>query len=69
MAITDAQKKAISRYDMEHTRQYHMKLNLKTDADIIAKFATVKSMQGYVKSLVREDLKREAQEASQEVIP
>lgn len=47
-----------ARYDKAHCRTYGLKLNLETDSDIIAKLATVDSMQGYIKQLIREDIKR-----------
>lgn len=46
------------RYDREHTRQVKVKLNLKTDADILAKLETEPNMQGYIKRLIREDISR-----------
>lgn len=44
------------RYDAENTRQIKMKLNLKTDADILAKLDSVPNKQGYIKMLIRKDL-------------
>ena len=38
-------------------RRYSIKLNNKTDADIISKLGAVKNMQGYIKELIRADLK------------
>lgn len=49
---------AKDRYDKENTRPLKLKLNLKLDADIIAKLETVPSMQGYIKRLIREDIAR-----------
>lgn len=46
------------KYDNEHCRTYHMKLHLENDADIIEKLASVPSMQGYIKRLIREDIAR-----------
>jgi hypothetical protein len=43
-------------YDRGHTRRFGLKLNTKTDADIIAKLESVTSVQGYIKSLIRADL-------------
>lgn len=53
---TEARKAAVRKYDAANTRQYHLKLNLKTDADIIARFDKVDSIQGYIKALVRDDI-------------
>lgn len=44
------------RYDDNNTRSYHIKLNYKTDADIIEKLQSVPSMQGYIKELIRNDI-------------
>ena len=47
-----------ARYDAAHTTQITMKLNLKTDADILSKLDAVGSKQGYIKALIRADLER-----------
>ena len=44
------------RYDARTARRYSLKLNKSTDADIIAKLDAVKSMQGYIKALIRADI-------------
>lgn len=36
-----------------------MNLNHNTDADILRKLETVSSKQGYIKTLIREDLRKE----------
>lgn len=41
-----------------HTQRIVMKLNLNTDADILAKLASVESKQGYIKALIRKDLEQ-----------
>ena len=46
------------RYDAANTRQIKFKFNLKTDADILARLDAVPNKQGYIKKLIREDLKR-----------
>lgn len=56
--MSEAQKKASAKYDRSHTRQIMLKLNLKTDSDILAKLESVKNKQGYVKNLIRNDLKK-----------
>lgn len=47
-----------AKYDASHCKGYYLKLNLVYDADIIEKLATVESMQGYIKQLIRDDIKR-----------
>ena len=54
--LTDAKREAIARYDAKATRQIHLKLNLKTDADILEKLEKVESIQGYIKELIRKDI-------------
>ena len=48
-----------ARYDRTHTRAIRLKLNLRTDADILAKLDSVSNIQGYIKSLIRADLAKE----------
>ena len=51
-----SQKEAVRRYDKENTRQIILKLNLKTDADILDKLDAVENKQGYIKNLIRQDI-------------
>ena len=55
---SEAQKRAVRKYDATNTKQFHLKLNLTTDADIIAKFEEVENVQGYIKGLIREDIQK-----------
>lgn len=55
---TEAQIRAQRRYDARNTRQVHLKLNLRTDGDVLARLEEVPSKQGYIKRLIREDLER-----------
>ena len=55
---TQAQKRAVQKYDAANTVQVKMKLNTKTDADILAKLDRVPNKQGYIKELIRKDLHR-----------
>lgn len=45
-----------ARYDRAHTKQVVLKLNLKTDADILRQLEACGNKQGYIKALIREDL-------------
>lgn len=50
-----------ARYDAKATKRFGLKLNLKTDADVIEKLeglAKENGMQGYIKDLIKEDLHR-----------
>lgn len=55
---TEAQKRARIKYDRLNTTQVKMKLNNKTDADILGKLAAVPNKQGYIKELIRNDIQR-----------
>lgn len=55
---TEAQLKAGYKYDAENTRQVHLKLNRRTDKDVLEKLDSVPSKQGYIKELIRADLKK-----------
>ena len=59
---SEAQKRAVAKYDAKYTQQVHLKLNTKTDADILNKLKEVGNTQGYIKSLIREDIKNEEAE-------
>ena len=48
---------ARARYDAANTKQYRLKLNLKTDRDIIDRLAEVENKQGLIKDLIRQDMK------------
>lgn len=54
-----AQVRATAKYDKANTRQILLKLNLKTDADILRHLETQESMQGYIKRLIREDMAKQ----------
>ena len=57
MATTEAQKKASIKYDKANTVQKLLKLNKKTDADILD-WISGRNFQGYVKALIRDDMKK-----------
>jgi hypothetical protein len=50
--------KAQARYDKKNTVSVSLKFNKKTDADILERLDEVNSKQGYIKTLVREDMKK-----------
>lgn len=47
------------RYDANHARNYGLKLNRATDADLIAKLDSVSSVNGYIRQLIRADIEHE----------
>lgn len=64
---TEAQLKAQAAYDKENTKQVNLKLNLKTDADILCWLAEKTNVQGYIKELVRADLNKQLEDGTKNV--
>lgn len=62
MPISEATKRAVRKYDEKMTRQFNLKLNIKTDADVIKKLDSIANKQGYIKHLIRMDMIAEANE-------
>ena len=57
--ITEAQKRAMAKYDKTHTKQIKLKLHLENDKDIIEALEKVDNKQGYIKELIKKDIKPE----------
>lgn len=55
---TEAQIKSQRKYDAENTRQVNLKLNRRNDEDVLEKLDSVPSKQGYIKELIRADLRK-----------
>ena len=55
---SDARKRAVAKYDAKMTKQIKLKLNLRSDHDILERLEEVGNMQGYIKRLIREDIKK-----------
>jgi hypothetical protein len=47
------------KWDAENTKQYKLKLMLRTDQDIIEKLDSVPNRQGYLKDLIRKDIAKD----------
>ena len=60
-----AQIKAQAKYDAEHTKRISLKLNLRTDSDILKWCWRQKSIQGTIKRLIREEIAREKEKSLQ----
>lgn len=56
--VAEAQIKAQAKYDAENTRQVHLKLNRRIDRDVLEKLDSVANKQGYIKELIRADLRK-----------
>ncbi len=55
---SESQVRAQAAYDREHTVRLSLKLNIRTDKDIIQWIRSQKSMQGTIKRLIREEITR-----------
>ena len=54
-----ARIRANAKYNAKNVRQFVLKFNIKTDADIIAVLDSIEgSKQGYIRRLIREDMQR-----------
>lgn len=54
---TEAQKKAQAKYDARTAKYISLKLNIKTDADLIDLLSKQQNVQGFIKDLIRKELK------------
>lgn len=58
MAQKESTIRAVNKFNREKTKSVQVRLNLNTDADILAKLDAVDSKMGYIKRLIRKDLKK-----------
>lgn len=58
MVRSEKQKAYIEAWQKEHIRRVVIKLNKRTDADIIAQLDKEESKQGYIKQAIREKMSR-----------
>jgi hypothetical protein len=56
--MKDRRETPQERYDRNNTIRVALKLNTKTDADILARLTEVGNKQGYIKELIRKDISR-----------
>ena len=56
--MTEAQKQASKKYDKKNTRIFTIKLNYNTDADLIGLLETRDNIQGFIKTVLNEWLRR-----------
>lgn len=55
----ETRRKAQSKWIRKNTQGFYIRLNKKTDSDIISYLETLENKQGYVKELIRKDIERE----------
>ena len=53
---TESEIKAVNKFNKEKTKVIPVRLNFKTDADILSHLETVSSKMGYIKKLIRADM-------------
>lgn len=58
MTVSEAQKRAQAKYDKANTKQVMLKLNKTTDADILEVLDQTPNVQGYIKQLIRDDIRK-----------
>ena len=58
---------AVKRYDQKMTKQYHIKLNIKTDAELVEYLDRQENVQGCIKRAIRNQIRTEALKESKEI--
>ena len=58
MSTKEARNRAVKKYQAANTKLLQIRLNFRTDQDILDKLSAEESMSGYVKRLIREDIRR-----------
>ena len=53
------QSQASIKYDRDNTKRIFIKLNINTDKDILDHLETKPNKQGYIKELIRNDIKKD----------
>lgn len=56
MTAKNAQVRASMRYDEKNTVKFTVKLNRRTDRDLIERMESVSNKNGYIKELIRKDI-------------
>lgn len=53
-----SQRKASAKYDASNTVQFKIKLNKNTESEMIEHLQSLPNRQGYIKDLIKEDMKK-----------
>lgn len=56
--VSDAKKRANAKSDKKNAKYVTFKFNKNTDIDILERLEKQENKQGYIKKLIREDIKR-----------
>ena len=58
MPLTESKKRANQKYIESHIIRFPLNLNIGTDTDVIDRLSKQESKNGYIKQLIRDDIKR-----------
>lgn len=64
--MNDARRRAQAKYNKAHTKQVTLRLNKRTEADIIERLEEVGNKQGYIKALIRADVEKNSKNGAGE---
>jgi len=67
-SMADKYAETKGNYDKEYTRMASIKLNIKTDADILEKLDSIENRQGYIKALIRADINNQSPILTEQVL-
>ena len=56
--VRESKLRANAKYDKQNTTGLYLKLNKNTDIDIIERLSAQENKQGYIKLLIRENIKK-----------
>ena len=56
--VRESKLRANAKYDKQNTTGLYLKLNKNTDIDIIERLSAQENKQGYIKELIRENIKK-----------
>ena len=54
---SESRLRANAKYDKVNTKRLNVKLNINTDKDILQKLNSIQNKSGYIKMLIRKDIK------------
>ena len=60
MVVSQAQRKASKKYQLNNTKCYSIQLSKKYDADIITQLENVPNKTQYIKELIRQDIEKQS---------
>ena len=59
----------LNKYEKDNLRQIRLKINRKTEPELLEWIEKQENIQGYIKRLILEDMKREKRESVEPVVP